>query len=129
MDIAKIGSGQVVHMPTSLMPGVIFWGFCSEQMNIPGVPKPTYFGNDFVRSGIVQGTNIGYSYVWGWLGSAVDDFAAAVYQLTQAEHVLLLTSDLTPVVSRCPVPGPRRALYASNSDHRHGRTAEPKRPL
>lgn len=86
MDIAK-HSGQVMHVPTSLMPGVIFWGFCSEQMDIPGVSKPTFFGNDFVRSGIVQGTNIGYIYVWGWLGSAVDDFAAAVHQLTQVDHV------------------------------------------
>jgi len=86
MDIAK-HSGQVVQVPTSLMPGVIFWGFCSEQMDIPGVPKPTYFGDDFVRSGIVQNTNVGYIYVWGWLGSAVDDFAAAVHQLTQVKHV------------------------------------------
>jgi len=90
MDIAKFGSGQVVHVPTSLMPGVIFWGFCSEQMDIPGVPKPTYFGNnfnDFVRSGIVQGTNIGYIYVWAWGPSTADDFAAAVDQLTQVDHV------------------------------------------
>ncbi len=88
MDIAKHGSGQVVHVPTSLMPGVIWHGFCSEQMNIPGVPKPADFFNlDFVSSGIVAGTHIGYIYVWGWVGNAEQDFAQAVNNLTQVEHV------------------------------------------
>ncbi|MFI5119351.1 MAG: S41 family peptidase [Thermoanaerobaculia bacterium] len=88
MDIAKHGSGKVVHVPTSLMPGVIWHGFCSEQMDIAGVPKPADFFNlDFVSSGIVAGTHIGYIYVWGWLGNAGQDFAQAVNQLTQVEHV------------------------------------------
>ena len=88
MDIAKHSTGQVVHVPTSLMPGVIWYGFCSEQMNIAGVPKPANFYNlDFVSSGIVAGTRIGYIYVWGWLGNAEQDFAQAVSQLTQVQHV------------------------------------------
>src|SRR5262249_8298994 len=87
MDIAKHSSGQVVHVPTSLMPGILFFGFCSEQMNVPGVPKPTFFGNDFVRAGIVTGTHIGYIYVWGWGGNAENDFANAVYDLTQVQKV------------------------------------------
>jgi len=87
MDIHKHGTGQVVHVPTNLMTDAIWQGFCSEQMDIPGVPKPTYFGGDYVRWGIVDGTHIGYIYVWSWLGSAVDDFAEAVYQLTQVQDV------------------------------------------
>jgi len=93
MDVQKHGAGEIVHLPTSLMPGVVWSSFCTEQMNVPGVPKPTYFGNDYVRWGIVDGTHIGYIYVWGWLGSAVDDFANAVNQLTQVEHVSGLIID------------------------------------
>ncbi len=87
MDIRKHGTGQIVHVPTNLMTDAIWQGFCSEQMDIPGVPKPPYYGNDYVRWGVVDGTLIGYVYVWGWLGNAVKDFAEAVYQLTQVNHV------------------------------------------
>jgi C-terminal processing protease CtpA/Prc len=93
MDIAKQSTGQVVHVSTSLMPGDIFWGFCSEQINVPGVPKPNFFAGNYVRSGIVTGTNIGYIYVWGWTGTAETDFANAVYQLTQVNKVAGLIVD------------------------------------
>jgi hypothetical protein len=94
MDIAKHGSGNVVHVPTSLMPGALFYGFCSEEMDIPGVPKPHFFAGDFVSSGIVDGTRIGYVYAWSWSGNARDEFAAAVRELTQVEHVDGLIVDL-----------------------------------
>jgi len=88
MDIAKHGTGKVVHVPTSNMPGIIWYGFCSEQLPVAGVPTPPDFYNgEFVSSGIVAGTNFGYIYVWGWLGTAEQDFAQAVNQLTQVQHV------------------------------------------
>jgi C-terminal processing protease CtpA/Prc len=93
MDIAKHSSGQVVHMPTSLMPGVIFWGYCSEQMQVPGVPQPAWQDNKTVGYGLVQGTNIGYIYVWGWFGTSELDFANAVYDLTQVVKVEALIVD------------------------------------
>ncbi len=93
MDIAKQSSGQVVHVPTSLMPGDIFFGFCSEQMNVPGVSKPNFFAGNFVRSGIVTGTRIGYIYVWAWENNAETEFADAVYQLTQVDKVAGLIVD------------------------------------
>jgi C-terminal processing protease CtpA/Prc len=93
MDIAKHSNGQVVHVPTSLMPGDIFWGFCAEEMSVPGVPQPNFGAGNYVRSGIVTGTNIGYIYVWGWLGNAENDFANAVYQLTQINKVSGLIVD------------------------------------
>jgi hypothetical protein len=93
MDIAKQSSGHVVHVATSLMPGDIFWGFCSEQMNIPGIAKPPFSGGKFVAAGIVTGTNIGYIYVWGWTGTSELDFANAVYQLTQIDKVAGLIVD------------------------------------
>lgn len=87
MDVHKQATNTVVHLPTNLMPGPIFGDFCSEQMAVPGVSKPTFFGNDFVRAGVVDGTNIGYIYVWGWLDPAADEFAAAVEQLTNVDEV------------------------------------------
>jgi len=93
MDIAKQSTGQVVHVPTALMPGDIIFGFCSEQMNIPGVSKPPFSGGKFVSSGKVTGTNIGYIYVWGWTGTSETDFANAVYQLTQIDKVAGLIVD------------------------------------
>jgi hypothetical protein len=93
MDIAKARTGQIVHVPTSLMPGALFWGFCSEQMDIPGVPKPKFFSGDFVTAGVLPGTRIGYIYSWSWLGNAADDFAQAVHQLTQVEQVDALIID------------------------------------
>lgn len=93
MDIAKHSTGQVVHVPTSLMPGAIFWGFCSEQMNVAGVPKPSFFADDFVSAGVIAGTRIGYIYSWAWEGTAEDDFAAAVEELTERQQVEALIID------------------------------------
>jgi hypothetical protein len=73
--------------------GNIFWRFCPEQMNISGVSKPNRFAGNYVRAGIVTGTNIGYIYVWGWTGNAETEFANAVYQLTQVDKVAGLVVD------------------------------------
>jgi hypothetical protein len=86
MDIAKRGGG-VVHLPTSQMQGVIWSDFCSEQMDIPGVAKPSFWNADYVSWGIVEGTRIGYIYIWGWFESAGDEFEQAVTELTQVERV------------------------------------------
>jgi len=93
MDIAKHATGQVAHVATSRMPGALFYGFCSEQIQIAGVPKPTYFDGGFVSSGIVDGTQIGYIYSWGWEGDAVNQFAQAVYELTQVQQAAGLIID------------------------------------
>jgi hypothetical protein len=87
MDVMKHVTGTVAHIPTSLMPGPIGSPFCSEQLDVPGVSRPAFFGNDYVRWGTVQGTNIGYIYVVGWLDPASDAFAAAVRDLTQVQDV------------------------------------------
>jgi hypothetical protein len=94
MDIAKHDNGGIVHMPTSLMPGPLLYGFCAEELDIPGVPKPAYFAGDYASGGIVDGTNIGYVYDWSFTGNAREDFDAVVRQLTQVEHVDGLIIDL-----------------------------------
>jgi len=46
-----------------------------------------------VGYGVVQGSNIGYIYVWGWFGNSELDFANAVYDLTQVRKVEALVVD------------------------------------
>jgi hypothetical protein len=96
MDVLKADTGQVTQVSTSAMPGATFWGFCSEQMNLPGIPKPTtlYEGDDMVGAGVIAGTRIGYIYVWSWFGAAADEFAAAVDELTRVQQVEALVIDL-----------------------------------
>jgi len=92
MDIKK-ASGDVVHVPTSLMPGPIFYGFCSEQMAIPGVPKPKNDIDDTVGYGVITGTDIGYLYIWAWGENSEVDFEQAILDLTQVKRVKALIVD------------------------------------
>jgi len=130
MDIAK-HDGGIMHQPTSLMPGPLFWGFCAEQLAIPGVPKPAYFSGDFATGGIVEDSNVGYVYVWSFDGAAREDFAAVVHQLTQVDQVDGLIIDLRfndGGIMSAPFdalgelaahPTPTIAMDGRASEHRH----------
>jgi Peptidase family S41/Tricorn protease C1 domain len=87
IDILKHATGTVEHHPTALLNTTppLRSPFCSEQLPVPGVPKPAAL-SDLVSSGIVEGTRIGYVYVTAWEGDAGDDFAKAIEQLTQAQQ-------------------------------------------
>ncbi len=81
LDVVKYASGDTLHLATSPLasqPGSIF---CTEQLDIDGVPKPNYYGQEICSYGIVDGTNIGYIYVWGWFWEAEDEFLEAVSDL------------------------------------------------
>lgn len=92
MDIAK-ANGSIVHVPTNLVPGPLWYGFCSEQLAVPGVPKPTGFWEDSVSHGVVTGTNIGYLYVWAWGPTSEVDVEAALTDLIQVRGVDSLIVD------------------------------------
>jgi hypothetical protein len=68
IDIAKYSTGDTVHLPTSLLMGDSLPLFATDQMDVPGVPKPSpvYNGWPSVTWGIVSGTRIGYIYGWRW---------------------------------------------------------------
>ena len=61
---------------------------CTEQLPVPGVPFPVPDWHEgdrppdagtYVSSGVVEGTRIGYVYVWSWYwGHVRDDFRRAV---------------------------------------------------
>jgi len=86
IDIVKYGTGEVQHLPTALLQGGPISRMCSEQIGVPGVPKPPLLESDFshvVSWGLLPGTRIGYIYVWGWFGDAGPAFTQAVRELTQ----------------------------------------------
>jgi len=83
IDIIKYSSGDTVHLPTLLLENQSgnIWG--NEQLAIPGVDFPDVYNWDFVSWGIVDGTSIGYIYVWSWFpdSDVSEQFYDAVYDL------------------------------------------------
>jgi len=66
IDVVKYGTGDTLHLQTSILAAQSgdIWG--NEQLPVQGVPMPDVFNNDFVSWGIVEGTQIGYIYVASW---------------------------------------------------------------
>jgi hypothetical protein len=89
IDIKKFNSGDTVHLATSVLTNKSMNIFCTEQMNIPGVPKPDYPGGQRVSYGIVQGTNIGYIYCWAWSQNVFYEFYNAVKALMNTDGLIL----------------------------------------
>jgi len=82
LDYIKYGTNTVMHVPVSGLIGQNNRSiFCSEQLDIPGVPKPTNINTDVVSYGIIEGTSLGYIYVWGWYANAGPKFLEAVRTL------------------------------------------------
>ena len=81
IDIVKYSTGDTLHLPTSLLTGEDEYFFGSEQLDIPGVTKPDFFGGELNTYGIVDGTNIGYIYCFGWFWDAEAEFLEAVETL------------------------------------------------
>ena len=81
MDVEK-ADGAIEHRSTAPLVGATTFPFCSEQLEVPGVSMPV-FGRSSVSWGIVDGTNIGYIYVWAWTGDAGVQFERAVRELTR----------------------------------------------
>lgn len=63
IDIVKHASGDTLSLstqPLSFQSGFI-WG--NEQLTVPGIEQPDFINNEFVKWGIVEGTDIGYLYI------------------------------------------------------------------
>jgi Peptidase family S41/Tricorn protease C1 domain len=84
IDIRKHATGTVEHHPTARLNTTppLRSPFCSEQLAVPGVPKPAALTHT-VSWGIVEGTRIGYVYVSIWDGDAGTRFEQAIRELTQ----------------------------------------------
>ncbi|MDI1242985.1 MAG: S41 family peptidase, partial [bacterium] len=92
IDVQK-ASGSVVSVPTNLMPGPLWYGFCSEQLPIAGVDFPVGTWEQAVSSGVVAGTNVGYVYVWAWGPDSEIEFESQLRELIQVRGVDSLIID------------------------------------
>jgi len=89
IDVVKHDTGNTVHLSTAPLQSLVPSPMCTEQPDIPGLPKPALFESGFenvVSWGILPGTNIGYIYVWGWFGDAGPKFTQAIEELTQDQQ-------------------------------------------
>ncbi len=62
-DILKDSSGETLHLSTAPLAqqNGFIWG--NEQLPVPGIEQPDFLNNEFVKWGIVEGTDIGYLYI------------------------------------------------------------------
>lgn len=89
IDVVKCNTGDTLHLSVSPLIGQNMSIYCTEQMDIPGIPKPDYYNGNFVSYGTVNGTNIGYIYVWAWDTSTEMDFYNAVQALMQTQGLII----------------------------------------
>ena len=92
IDVVKYAANDTLHYPTSLLESITQPYFiASEQMPINGVPFPDLSANKLVSWGVVEGTNIGYIYVWDWTGVPTGQtkilFGQAVDELMHINNV------------------------------------------
>jgi len=89
IDVVRYGTGDTVHLPTSLLESPIRPVWQCDEMPVPGVPMPpTQIMDGPVTWGVVEGTNIGYVYAWDWASSQTGQkFSAAIHDLCDVRDV------------------------------------------
>ena len=63
IDIIKHTTGDTLHLSTSplINQSGFIWG--NEQLLVPGIEQPNFITEEYVKWGIVEGTDIGYVYI------------------------------------------------------------------
>ncbi|MFB3909649.1 MAG: S41 family peptidase [Candidatus Eisenbacteria bacterium] len=64
IDVVKYATNDTLHLSVDPLIGRQMSLFCSEQLDVPGVSKPDLETNDTVSWGIVEGTDVGYIYLY-----------------------------------------------------------------
>ena len=96
IDIMKYPANNIVHYPTALLKSIAPpYLIATEQLPVKGVAFPNLQTNSLVSWGVVEGTNIGYVYVWDWLG--VPDGNTRI-QFGQAIDDLMHTHNVTGLI-------------------------------
>jgi hypothetical protein len=95
IDVVKYSSGDTLHMPTALLDTTVQTVWQSDQVPVPGVPMPEGpYSTLAVTWGVIQGTNIGYIYVWDWISNETRLlFQSAITDLLQNQKVAGLVVD------------------------------------
>jgi hypothetical protein len=80
IDVLKHATGQIESYPTYLMVGRYRNLWATEQMLLPGVPRPNWNALNVVTHGrySYEGRQYGYIYVWAWAYDAEVDFRNAI---------------------------------------------------
>ncbi len=93
IDVVKHSTGQTVHLPLDSMVTLSAPGnyINNEQLPVSGVPMPVFNeGAGAVTYGIIQGTNIGYIYVYHHIYAGVSpEFDAAVQALMGTDGLII----------------------------------------
>jgi hypothetical protein len=94
IDVKKYSTGQIEHLSLGQMVNVVVPSnyINNEQIPVPGVPMPDGYYPDHgqVTYGIIDGTNIGYIYVYheGYYNISAE-FDAAVLALMQTDGLII----------------------------------------
>jgi hypothetical protein len=92
MDIVQYSSSDTLHLPVAPMINLNLPHMLNnEQVEIPGIPFPTYFDDQLVTYGILNNINIGYIYLFAeWPEETADQqFAQAVTALQNTEGLII----------------------------------------
>ena len=94
IDIIQQSTGKTLHLSTKPLadarPG---WDtlYCTDQLPVPGVPMPDVWRNNMISWGIIEGTSIGYIYVYSWATLTTQIwFATAVAELKNKTTGLII---------------------------------------
>jgi hypothetical protein len=66
LNVIKYTSGDTVNLPTILLVDQEMDIFGTEQLPVAGITYPDSIRGQDIGWGIMEGTNIGYIYVWSW---------------------------------------------------------------
>lgn len=89
IDIVRFSDGDTVHLPTSVLRTASLQHWSDEQLEVPGVPRPSMSAQRACSYGIIEGTNIGYIYVWIWQWNAEAEFDNAIAQLQGTDGLII----------------------------------------
>jgi hypothetical protein len=94
VDVVKRATGDTVHLPTAPLAALNYTAlFATEQVAVPGIAMPDYRSGVHHTWGIVEGTTIGYVYVYRWNSVDGPTFAAAIRDLIDVKKVTGLILD------------------------------------
>ena len=96
IDVIKYATGQTVHLSTSPLRNLSQTLLATDQVPVAGVQMPQWnaLTGPSVSYGVVQGTNVGYIYVYDWLSPNTSGlFHDAIYDLRYNKKVVGLIID------------------------------------
>jgi hypothetical protein len=95
IDIVKYDTGETVHLSTTPLMSQTGRLLGNEQLPVPGVEMPDYWGGDHISWGIVEGTDIGYIYIQSWSQQHHHQISEQFYE---AVHALMFSYDTSGMI-------------------------------